>query len=274
MVFGKYSKAQKEKDKILFDVKQTVPSPYEWQHKTLVERLLLVPQYYFAYFLLLNIYIIYYVVVVPHGMLYAMITALGLFGDGTTYTQLVCLAFAFWAPTTSIWLYFLLANPKRLQWFYNIVGEKRVKSKMFNTPFLKTFLASTVPTITTFIVGAAGVDHLHEWQYQSNKIAAKEANHQIFQANNKAADDRYERLINLNLDRRGVLEATLNHTKELAAASNEYHRSNMEADRPRNNTSFSQQVVQSDQVKHIVDAAERGSSSMISSVTGIFKWGK
>ena len=86
MIFAKYFEKTREKEEILFNVKQSDPSPYAWQQKTLIKRLFLVPHYLLAYSLIFDIYVIYYVAVKPYGILYFIITAVGLFADGTTYT--------------------------------------------------------------------------------------------------------------------------------------------------------------------------------------------
>ena len=166
------TKKIKEKEDILFKVKQSNPSPYLWQQKMFIERLFLVPQYLLAYGMMFDIYVIYYIVVKPYGIIYFIITAVGLFADGTTYTQLFCLLFSFWSFSTSIVLRLFLSNPERLQWFYNIVGEKRVKPLLLNSSLVKLFISRTAPVLCGLIVMDLAIQMISEDQFQVDKRGA------------------------------------------------------------------------------------------------------
>ena len=72
-----------------------------------------------------------------------------------------------------------LSNLKRLQWFYDIVGEKRVKPKLFASPLAKLLISRTAPVICGLIGMDAVTGVVFEAQFQEDKRAATELAGQI-----------------------------------------------------------------------------------------------
>lgn len=61
---------------------------------------------------------------------------------------------------------------KRLQWFYDIVGEKRVKPLLFQSPLVKLFISRTAPVICGLIGIDVATQMISEHQFQVDKRGA------------------------------------------------------------------------------------------------------
>ena len=105
-------KGSRKRKRSFLTLRESASSPYKWQEKTFIERVILVPQYSLAYSLLFDIYIIHLVVVRFYSIPFILIAILDLFGDGTTYTQLAFLYFTFGVVISAIWIRPFFRQPK------------------------------------------------------------------------------------------------------------------------------------------------------------------
>ena len=264
MVFKKYFKAKQEQEDILFNIKESASSPYKWQQKTLIERLSLVPQYFTAYLLMFEIYVIYYVVVKPYGVVYFVITCVGLFADGTTYVQLVCLIFSFWAAITAVKIRVVLNNPKRLQWFYDIVGERRVKSKLFASPIAVLLISRSVPIIASLL----GLDTVGEivldYQFTSEKAASREEAQKLYAATIPLGreDHRLAMADAKDNTARKAADLTLKNTQDTARSVYEADSKEIRNSKRTTETIF-RKVLRSDQATQVIGAVQDTSKTVL-----------
>ena len=100
MIFIKHFDKKKEKKNILTKVKQSTSPIGMWQQKTLMGRLVLVPQYFLAYNMFFVLLFLRYttnlrlvVILKTHGVLVFLPFIIGFYGDGTTYTETVCFVY-------------------------------------------------------------------------------------------------------------------------------------------------------------------------------------
>ena len=266
MVFKKYFKNKKEKEEILFNVKESACSPYKWQQKTLLERLSLMPQYLTAYLLIFEIYVIYYVVVKPYGVVYFVITCVGIFADGTTHVQLVCLVFSFWAAIAALKIHVVLNNPKRLQWFYDIVGERRVKSKLFASPIAALLIGRSVPIVASLLGFDTAGDIMLQHQFDSSKDASQLAAHSARQASLSGAHQRCNAVLDLSNSTSERNNAIAARDKEIALAEKAYNDTSKEVHkRVRTTETPFRKVLRSDQATQVIGAVQDTSKTILGS---------
>jgi hypothetical protein len=267
MILTQHSQPQRKRDDILFNVKESNHSVNLWKRETGIEKLLLVPQYVFAYILMVEIYTIHYVAGKFYGIPYLMIVLVGLFGDGTTNIQLFCLIFSFWAFSTALTIPLILGTPKRLQRFYDIVGEKRVKHKLFGSPIL-ALLKKTAPAILTTIGIDAATDAYSEHQFQKIKSEARGEAHKEWYNANKRALEIYEEALMLGMSEK---RAGAIFDKEHTTAQNVFNATIKEIENMKRTTQpLMRALIQSDQSKRVIDALENVSNTTLGNVF----WGK
>lgn len=112
----------------LFQVRQ---SPFKKGPETLKEFLVEAPQYFLAFLIYIDICILYYLVLRTGSIILIFTTAYGLYAQAYTPFQFVCLLFTGHCLGSLIFLRIFFNNEKRLQWFYDHVGERRAKPKLF-----------------------------------------------------------------------------------------------------------------------------------------------
>lgn len=132
MIFTKYFDKKRAKEETLANVKQSTCSIGTWQKGTFVDRLVLLPQYFLAYTMFLSILFLRLFILKTYGVLFLIIFIIGLYGDGTTYIETICFLCSVGAFLIVITILPFFNSPKRLQWFYNVVGEKRGKPLLFD----------------------------------------------------------------------------------------------------------------------------------------------
>ena len=135
----------------LFEVKE---SPLKKHPGTLKEFLVEAPQYFFAFLIYIDILILYYLVAMTGGLLLAFTTGYGLYSYSHSAFQVFCLVFSGHCLGSLMFLRIFLGNEKRLRWFYDHVGERRVKYMLFATPFLAFVSRTSVPAL----VGILGLE--------------------------------------------------------------------------------------------------------------------
>ena len=83
-----------------------------------------------------DILILYYLVAKTGGLLLAFTTAYGLYSHSHSAFQVFCLVFTGHFFGSLVFLRVFLGNEKRLRWFYDHVGERRVKYILFGISFV------------------------------------------------------------------------------------------------------------------------------------------
>ena len=263
MIFAKYFARRKEKEKTLLNVRPSETSPYLWKQKSFLERLYLVPQYLLAYILIFDLYVLQYTAGKAYGVPFYIVALVGLFGDGTTYTQLFCLLFTFWSFGAALALRLFLNHPKRLQWFYDIVGEKRVKPLLFQNPTAKSLFFRTVPVILGLItldgINDMGCEHKHH----TSKQASLDDAHKAFKLLHDQAQERFTNHLQQTENqeqREEVTTALLEEQKEISKQL--YATCDKINARERTRQSFLKALMRSERSRQVIGAIEKIGTSV------------
>ena len=111
----------------LFNVTQS-PTKIE-SPKTFKGFLIAAPKYAFAYYIYLDICLLYYLV---RGVAVFFILGFGLYGPEEYFiSRLVCMLLMGYCISGLIFLQLFLSYSANLRWIYDYIGEERVKSKLF-----------------------------------------------------------------------------------------------------------------------------------------------
>ena len=118
------------------EVEQVHQSPQSEQNvkRTLLESILLVPQYIVAWGIYLDICILYYGISKTHGIVLGIAFIFGFYSEEVTLFSAICEVFVADCIVSIISLKFFFSNKHRVVWLYNIVGEKRIRHKVFESP--------------------------------------------------------------------------------------------------------------------------------------------
>jgi ketol-acid reductoisomerase len=187
----------------------------------------------------------------------------GLFGDGATYTQLFCLLFTFWSFGAALALCLFLYHPKRLQWFYDIVGEKRVKPLLFQNPTAKSLFFRTVPVILGLItldgINDMGCEHKHH----NSKVASLNDAEKAAKLLQDEAQERYTNHLQQTENQeenKAITTAYIEEDKEirkqLYGTSDKIHATE------RTTQSFLKGVMRSESSRQVIGAVERIGTSV------------
>ena len=128
----------------LFEVKE---SPLKKRPETLKEFLVEAPQYFFAFLIYIDILILYYLVLKTGGLVLAFTTGYGLYLHSHSAFQVFCLVFSGHCLGSLVFLRVFLGNEKRLRWFYDHIGERRVKYMLFASPLVWSLSGAAVPAV-------------------------------------------------------------------------------------------------------------------------------
>lgn len=118
-------------DKTVNPLSEVKGSTHVKKISTVRDFLVELPQYLFAYILYLDICILHYGVRKTYGIPLAFMTSFGLYSDHHSMFQFFCLAGAGYCLGSLIFIIVFLNNETRLRWFYDHIGEDRVKPKLF-----------------------------------------------------------------------------------------------------------------------------------------------
>ena len=113
-------------------VHESVPQSGQSVERTGWEPMLLVPQYFLAWNIYLDICILYYGILKTRGVLLAIAFAFGFYSDELTFFSGACEVFVGHCISNIIFLKYFFTNKERVAWLYNIVGEKRIRHKIYD----------------------------------------------------------------------------------------------------------------------------------------------
>ena len=112
----------------LFQVRQSASKKWPSTSK---ELLVEAPQYFLAFLIYIDICILYYLVLRTGNIILVFTTAYGLYAQAYTTFQFACLLFTGHCLGSLVFLRIFFNSERRLQWFYDHVGERRAKPKLF-----------------------------------------------------------------------------------------------------------------------------------------------
>ena len=129
-------------DKVIKHLRMDTPEEVEQVHesppqsgqaakRTVWERMLLVPQYIVAWGMYVDICILYYGVSKTHGVLLGIAFIFGFYSQELTLFTIICKLFVGHCIGNVIFFKIFFSNKERVVWLYNIVGEKRIRHKVF-----------------------------------------------------------------------------------------------------------------------------------------------
>lgn len=118
-------------DKTVDPLSEVKGSTHVKKISTFREFLVEFPQYLLAYTLYFDICLLHYGVRKTYGIPLAFMMSFGLYLDHHSTFQFFCLTGAGYCLGSLIFIRVFLKDEKRLRWFYDHIGEHRVKPKLF-----------------------------------------------------------------------------------------------------------------------------------------------
>ena len=112
-------------------IHESLPRSGQVIERTIWERMLLVPQYITAWGIYVDICIFYYGISKTHGVLLGIAFAFGFYSEELTLFTVICKVFVGHCVSNIMFLKFFFSNKERIAWLYNIVGEKRIRHKVY-----------------------------------------------------------------------------------------------------------------------------------------------
>jgi hypothetical protein len=113
------------------EVKNARQSPPCATKSTFLERILLIPQYIVAIGVYVEICILYYTVSKTNGLLLGAAFCFGFYSNEVTIFSILCALYVGHCVSSLISLLFFFSNKNRTIWLYNLIGEERVRPKIF-----------------------------------------------------------------------------------------------------------------------------------------------
>ena len=206
----------------LFEVKE---SPLKKRPETLKEFLVEAPQYFFAFFIYTDILILYYLVAKTGGLLLAFTTGYGLYSHSHSAFQVFCLVFSGHCLGSLIFLRVFLGNEKRLRWFYDHVGERRVKHMLFASPFLAFLSRAALPAMGGILGLEAGSAAHDAAIFQLEKThESNEAIRIHNEVKDKAYADLKEKLLDAGKDSQLQKSALKYYEQEMNASQSQFQK--------------------------------------------------
>ena len=157
----------KKQDDRLFAVTQ---SPKRDKPLTILEFVREIPQYILAYALYLDLCLLHYTITKTRGLFLLVTSSFGLYTDDvnrTVYTT-ACLIYTAHCLVSILTFKTFLSDEKRLRWFYDHVGEKRVKPKLFTTPLIGALTSAGMRTMLGTALLEGGTHCIRNMLHQSN----------------------------------------------------------------------------------------------------------
>ena len=112
-------------------VHESLPRSGKDIERTVWERMLLVPQYITAWGIYVDICILYYGISKTNGVLLGIAFMFGFYSEELTLFTVICKVFVGHCVSNIIFLKFFFSNKERVAWLYNIVGERRIRHKVY-----------------------------------------------------------------------------------------------------------------------------------------------
>ena len=186
--FFKYLKSSNPYQYTKFDSDEEIEnvhqSPPRATKLTLLEKILLVPQYMVAIPIYLDLCVLYYSASTLGGLPLAIAFMFGFFSPVATPFTLCCALFVghFFASAMSLRLFF--SNKERVRWLYDLIGEDRVRPKAFASPAIISVASKGVKAIMAIgavdagthaadaavMSGKASVDSFsNDWRFNSQR---------------------------------------------------------------------------------------------------------
>lgn len=113
------------------EVKNVRQSPPRVTKPTSSERILLIPQYIVAIGMYVEICILYYTVSKTNGLLLGVAFCFGFYSNEATIFSVLCALYVGHCVSSLISLTLFFSNKKRTMWLYNLIGEERIRPKIF-----------------------------------------------------------------------------------------------------------------------------------------------
>lgn len=98
---------------------------------TFLGRILLAPQYIVAIGVYIEICVLYYTVSKTNGLLLGAAFCFGFHSKEVTVFSVLCGLYVGYCVSSMIGLLFFFSNKKRVIWLYDLIGEERVRPKIF-----------------------------------------------------------------------------------------------------------------------------------------------
>lgn len=190
---------------------------------TLSEKILLVPQYMTAISIYLDLCFLYYTAITLKGVPLAIAFAYAFYCDKVSPFTIGCALFVghFFASALSLKLFF--SNKERVRWMYDLIGEDRVRHKVFQSQPVSRVWINGGKAIA-IIVGAEVASHstaaaITSWTdaYDTNR------NEQLFIEQKKRHIVAKEELYTKPISPKELREELVRENKLMDNQTSEYH---------------------------------------------------
>ncbi len=108
-------------------------SPYKIERPKIFKQFVIAaPKWAFAYYVYLDICLLYYLMYKTRGVAVYFILGFGLYGpDEYFISRVLCMLLMGYCISGLVFLRIFLSYQANLRWIYDYIGEERVKSKLF-----------------------------------------------------------------------------------------------------------------------------------------------